>query len=319
MCSSQTVLKKIKQRLNWDDLRFFYALADSESMTSAAKKLNVSYMTVSRRLEKLEETLHKELFVRNSEGFVLTKHGRKLYEKVQAMHDTAEQLVEDLGAEDVIQKKIRISTIQSLACQIVAPGLRSLQEKYSNLVYDIQVTDRNISIPKREADIAIRLSDTQADEENTFKLKLGRVNYYLCGTEPVIRAMNAGETVSAITFNEEMWQLQEVKHLLKTVGLEKIGFQSNSSVVQRSAAIAGYGVVLLPDFMIEDTELCKSSEEPEFSKDIWLVTKKQSYELTAVRLVIEELVSAFEKYSQWDMPLSPLLPCTRPELNSPRD
>lgn len=286
----------MKQRLNWDDLRFFYALADSGSMTSAAKKLNVSYVTVSRRLEKLEETLHKELFIRSAEGFVLTKHGRQLYEKVQSMHETADQLVEDLSTEEVIQRKVRISTIQSVAYKIVTPGLKKLQDKYSSLIYDIQVTDRNISIPKREADIAIRLNNQQAEEENTLRLNLGRLDYYLCGSESVINSIKKGDSVPGITFTEEMWQLEEVKHLLKKFGPAKIGFQSNSAIVQQSAAISGYGMVLLPDFMIEGTDLLKLNDMPEFSKDIWLITKKQNYELTAVRLIVDELVDVFKKY-----------------------
>ena len=298
MCSSQTFLNRVRKRLNWDDLRFFYALADSSSMTSAARKLKVSYMTVSRRIEKLEETLHKELFVRSTDGYTLTEYGSHLYEKVQVMHDAADHLVEDLSKENVIRRKVSISTVHSLAYKVITPGLSKFQKKYNNITYDIQISDRNISLSRREADIAIRLGEKNSDEESTIKIKLGVMNYFLCGSHSIIRLINQGKEAPLITFTDDMWHLKEVHNLVKKFSPIRISFQSNSTIVQRSAAIAGFGIALLPQSMIENTDLKMVSDTPEFSKNIWLITKKQSYGLTAVRLIVDELVSVFGKYNK---------------------
>ena len=50
------------ERFDWDDLRFFLAVARSGRLTAAARRLGADHATVSRRITSLEEALKAKLF-----------------------------------------------------------------------------------------------------------------------------------------------------------------------------------------------------------------------------------------------------------------
>ncbi|WP_430741995.1 helix-turn-helix domain-containing protein [Vibrio misgurnus] len=54
---------------NWDDLKFFLVLYESGKVSTAANRLNVNYATVSRRIDRLEDSLKLKLFNRTGDGF----------------------------------------------------------------------------------------------------------------------------------------------------------------------------------------------------------------------------------------------------------
>ena len=64
--------------MDWDDYRYFLAVASSGSVSAAARKLDQSHSTVIRRLDKLESALDVRLFERFQSGYVLTPSGEEL-------------------------------------------------------------------------------------------------------------------------------------------------------------------------------------------------------------------------------------------------
>ncbi len=68
---------------NWDDHRYFLAIARERSLTAAGKALGVSQPTVSRRLGALESNLKVRLFDRTRHGYELTAVGMDLFDTVQ--------------------------------------------------------------------------------------------------------------------------------------------------------------------------------------------------------------------------------------------
>ena len=80
-------------RANWDDHRYFLAIAREHSLTAAGKALGVSQPTVSRRLEALETRMKVRLFDRTRHGYKLTAVGMDLF-------DTVQQVEADLAEAD---------------------------------------------------------------------------------------------------------------------------------------------------------------------------------------------------------------------------
>ena len=75
--------------LEWSDVRFFLALAREGSALAAAKKLNTNQTTVSRRIERLENSLHIKLFEISSRGYTLTRSGQELLPLATQMEKSA--------------------------------------------------------------------------------------------------------------------------------------------------------------------------------------------------------------------------------------
>ena len=63
---------------NWDDARIFLAIARAGTLSGAADKMNMGIATVSRRLDRLEQSLKVPLFSRHQSGYRLTDDGEAL-------------------------------------------------------------------------------------------------------------------------------------------------------------------------------------------------------------------------------------------------
>ena len=64
-------------------LRYFLAVADAQSIVSAANNLYISRQAVSKSIAQLEAELEVELFMRDSGGAYLTPAGMMFYERVR--------------------------------------------------------------------------------------------------------------------------------------------------------------------------------------------------------------------------------------------
>jgi len=86
--------------LDWNDVRFFLAVARARRLAKAAKVLGVDQTTVGRRLAALEERFRVALFVRTPSGWELTAAGERVLQSAQHMAEAAEELAAQAIAED---------------------------------------------------------------------------------------------------------------------------------------------------------------------------------------------------------------------------
>lgn len=84
--------------MNWNDIRYFLAVARHGGLTGAAKQLGVSQSTVARRVETLEAALRTRLFERLTHGYHLTEDGREMMEKAIAIEGSMAEIADDLSA-----------------------------------------------------------------------------------------------------------------------------------------------------------------------------------------------------------------------------
>lgn len=73
---------------DWNDLRYFLAVARSGSTLSASRNMKVSQATISRRVTVLEEALGVQLFVRTPTGYRLTQRGEAVLGAAEAVEDS---------------------------------------------------------------------------------------------------------------------------------------------------------------------------------------------------------------------------------------
>lgn len=92
---------------DWNDLRYFLAVADTGSTLAASRELKVSQTTVARRISALETSLSLHLFDRQQSGYVLTPVGEALVSRARAVKgatqdfaDAADGLTREHGSVD---------------------------------------------------------------------------------------------------------------------------------------------------------------------------------------------------------------------------
>ena len=115
---------------NWDNLKYFLALADNQTLKSAAAELGVSHTTVLRRIKAFESQLGTQLFTHSNSGYRLTENGTVL--RVQA--DTLKRSVDSIartvaGADKEISGKVTISTSDTVGYKLMPPILNRLEKK----------------------------------------------------------------------------------------------------------------------------------------------------------------------------------------------
>ncbi|MDC9594962.1 LysR family transcriptional regulator [Xenorhabdus sp. IM139775] len=277
--------------VNWDDLRFFTALVECRTVSSASKRLNVNYATVSRRVERLEHTLRQRLFDRTQDGYIPTVEGLILYNKTSLVRENIESLEEYFVQGGKFKKSVIISMVSSLAEYYIIPKLSSFVKRYPEIRLEINISNRNVSIPRKEADIALRLELPEKGEY--LSKKVGEIDYKLCAAPEIIEKINKKENVSIITFNSDFSHLPESQYLIRRFGNKSIHFQSNSVTTQRIAAENGYGVALLPSLAIKDSPLVSMELDSPIIRPIWMLTSKHTMQITVSRLVADELQRIF--------------------------
>src|SRR5712664_4609902 len=69
--------------MDWDNLKFFLALAETGSLSRASEKLRVDHSTVARRIEMLEHGLGVRLVERLSRSYRLTAEGERVRDRAK--------------------------------------------------------------------------------------------------------------------------------------------------------------------------------------------------------------------------------------------
>ncbi|MEO7655452.1 MAG: LysR family transcriptional regulator [Sphingomicrobium sp.] len=143
--------------LDWNDLRYFLAVARQGSTLAAGRDLRVSQTTVARRIAALEEALGFPLFHKRQAGYSLTPVGEELVAKAEKVEQSAAGFV---GAADAHTRDLGgvvcLTTHEMIAVTLLVPFLRELHDRHPDIVIDIDTREDVLDLGKGEADIALR-------------------------------------------------------------------------------------------------------------------------------------------------------------------
>lgn len=150
--------------MNWDDMRIFLAVAREGSVSGAARRLDVQHSTVSRRLKAMESDLGARLLDRKKSGYELTKEGEQLRKTAQSMeHHMLEMDAVLSGKDQQLQGKLTVSAINNMASTVLMPMFAEFSRLNPDIDLHINVSNKYVSLPERDADIAIRLTNSPSD------------------------------------------------------------------------------------------------------------------------------------------------------------
>jgi len=150
--------------MNWDDLRLFLEVAREGSISGAARKLRVQHSTVSRRMRALEKKMGVRLIERKKSGYELTAAGERLKLAACKMEHEVLEVDGNLGGKDTtLTGELRVSAINNMASSILMPMFARFNQRYPDVDLHLIVSNKYTRLAEREADIAIRLSNTPTD------------------------------------------------------------------------------------------------------------------------------------------------------------
>jgi DNA-binding transcriptional LysR family regulator len=144
--------------LDWNDLRYFLAVAREGSTLAAARALRINQSTVHRRLVALEKLLGCALAERHPTGYRLTELGKQLRSYVEKVEDSVDALQRHVMSFDKsIKGNIRLTCPTGVGHLLMKSHvLDNFHARHPELKVELLMTDRFFDLSKGEADIAIR-------------------------------------------------------------------------------------------------------------------------------------------------------------------
>jgi DNA-binding transcriptional LysR family regulator len=144
--------------MNWNDLRYFLALARTGSVRGAGSALGVSHSTVARRIDALETELGVKLFDRHRDGFALTSAGLDILPAAEKLGQDADDIERGLlGRDAKLEGTVSLTCCDGYVSSMVLQGLVPFFDAHPDITLAITIDARPFDLSKREADLAIRV------------------------------------------------------------------------------------------------------------------------------------------------------------------
>ncbi len=239
---------------NWDDYRYFLAVARTGTLSAAAERLGTEHTTVSRRIRSLESGLNNRLFHKSTTGYVLTPEGERLLEIVQGIESAFYTSRAMAGAEtNEVEGVVRIGAPDGFGSHFLAPRVHELTEANPRLEIEIFAAPRIFSLSKREADIAISLSGAQhlrvASRRLTdYRMFVYGSRAYLRHAAP-IRGMQDLKDHPFVGYVEEGLFAPELNYLHAIDAGIQPRIRSSALLPQVFATAGGHGLAILPAYI----------------------------------------------------------------------
>lgn len=148
-------------RLDWDDLRLVLAVAEIGTISGAAEALRISHPTLSRRLKRMEERLGTRLFERTPSLCRPTEAGLEIRDLAERMRTEIAALENRVAGRDLrAEGTVRLTAPDAVAEYLLPDMLADICRDRPEIRLDLIVSNRILSLAEREADIALRVTDT---------------------------------------------------------------------------------------------------------------------------------------------------------------
>ena len=279
--------------MDWDDLRTFLAIARHRTLTGAARALGVTQPTMGRRLTALEERAGAKLLVKTPGGYSITTLGDMILanvERIEREIEAADRIIS--GADVSLAGHVRLTAVGTTTSDIVTPALGILQRRYPEISIDIIADYRNLSLPRREADLALRFG--RFETKDIHATKVARIEYGIYGTAEWADRIAAGEA-RIITLLDDQSYLPEALWIREIFVDAPVAFRSNSREVLQASALAGAGLAPLLRFRGDATPglVRHCLDAPRLHRELWLGVHKDLRDTPRLKLVTEALIAAF--------------------------
>ncbi len=151
--------------MDWDKLKVFHAAAEAGSFTHAGEQLGLSQSAVSRQVSALEQALNVSLFHRHARGLILTEQGELLYRTAHEVFMKLESARAKLtDSRERPNGDLKVTTTVGLGTHWLTPKIGEFVDLYPDIRISLIMTDEELDLAMREADVAIRLRiPTQPD------------------------------------------------------------------------------------------------------------------------------------------------------------
>jgi DNA-binding transcriptional LysR family regulator len=292
--------------IEWDDLRYFLALARKGSLSGAARTLKTTQPTMGRRLAAFEARLGAQLFHRTPTGLRLTEAGDAIFHFAVAMDEAAmaaERVA--MGRDAGLHGTVRVTAPNFFGPHILSAHIGRFCSEHPTIVVDLITDARLANLARREADMAFRLR--RFEQDNIYQSKVGELPFALyaassylerCGPPDFERGGAGAEMV--VMDQTAIEPVAESFWLNATLPHAKPRFRSNNRDGQAAAAAAGAGLVCLPCLLGDVWPGLSRLDTPTAvpTREVWLGMHADTRKVPRVRALADYLIARLRLTSE---------------------
>jgi DNA-binding transcriptional LysR family regulator len=290
--------------MDWNDLRYFLAVARKGSTLAAAKTLRVSQTTVARRIAALEDALGLPLFDRRQAGYSLTPTGESLFGRAEQVERAAAGF-SDAAASHArdLRGTVKISMEEIFGTTLIAPLLRELHELHPEIHIELDTSTELRDLGAGEADVALRSTTSEQPAgivgrrlcDDDWAFYCSRLYGERFGVPESLQELRKHTLVGGGGGN--LWRHYQA--FLQRLGLEdRVTMHYDSSTGLLSAVRAGVGIAVLPCIVADaDPDFIRClPPRPDHGRVVWLVTHERVRHVPRVRVVIDFLYDHLSRH-----------------------
>ena len=295
--------------MDWDKLRIFNAAAEAGSFTHAGEVLGLSQSAVSRQVSALEHDLQTPLFHRHARGLILTEQGEQLFRTVQEVVQKLE--VTRMRLTDSRERphgELRITTTVGIGTNWLAPRLGEFLELYPDITVKVILSDDDLDLGMREADMAIRVREPQ--QPDLIRRRLFTMHFHAYASPAYIKRHGQPRSLDDLDKHRILIYGASAGNYLNNINsLQYTGRDSraprpsaltiNNLTAVCNAVGAGVGIAVLPDYLVQtQSELLPILPEADMPEmECFLVYPEELKNVARVRVFRDFLVSNAQR---WD-------------------
>ena len=295
--------------MDWDKLRVFQAAAEARSFTRAGETMGLSQSAISRQVSALETDLGTPLFHRHARGLILTEQGEIL---LSTVHDVVLKL--DAVRSRLIDTRekphgeLRVNTTLALGSMWLTPRLGEFVELYPEVRLQMLLSDDELDLSMREADVALRLREPM--QPDLIRRRLFTIHFHAYASSDYLKKMGQPRDAQELdnhrliafgapTATHFLYQLNSLLTLGRDAKSPRVAhIEINNLGAIARAVEQGVGIAVLPDYCVTPTSglvrLLPQAEVPEM--DCFLVYAEEMKNVARVQAFRDFLVSKAQRW-----------------------
>jgi DNA-binding transcriptional LysR family regulator len=245
---------------NLTDIAIFVKVVELSSFTAAAEALEMSQPVVSKAVTRLEEKLGARLLNRTTRRLSLTEAGSELYRRsVHALEEIENAELEVARFQTEPRGTLRVSAPMSFSILQLGPVIQTFMDRYPGVSVELSMDDRQVDLVQEGFDLAIRIGRLR--DSSLIARKICPCRQVICASPAYLAKRGTPERpedlfehnciLYSLLSAPREWRLVDAEgneHIVPVHGT----LQSNNGLVNRAAAMAGGGIILLPTFYLCD-------------------------------------------------------------------
>lgn len=292
--------------MDWNALKVFLAIEQAGTLAGAARSLGVNHSTVFRRLNALEESLGARLFERLPNGYVPTPLGEEMRDIANRVDGAFSDMERRIAGSDVQPSgKVRITAPNNLAYRYLPDYLADFNRDYPDIRVELLVSNLEVNMNSRQADIAVRVTDAPPD--HLIGRQVRSIGWSVYGSQAYQQEHGFPADISELNHHRLIGASSGMHHLPAFVWVERtladcVAARSDDLVAMAALAQSGHGLALLPDDQQRSELIALFPLPAGTTSNLWLLTHPDLRQVERIRLVMRHLAEAFAQDGRLNAP-----------------